>query len=367
MPAKERYRAGAIGRTGAGGYGHNLHLAYEGVDGVDFVALADPDEEGREKAAAETGAQQTYADYREMLEKESLDIVSVCPRWLDCHEEMVVACAEAGCHIYCEKPIAASLDVADRMVGAVEAAGVRLAVAHQGVYLPQVQAVRRMVEEGRIGPVQAVFARGKQDHRGGGEDMIVLGTHTFNMMRYFLGDAAWMWAHVTAGGRGIGPGDVREPAEPVGLVAGDSVNSYIAFRNGTAGYFVSRADQPGGGKGWGMEVVGRDGRIWIRGGAGEAFAIYPHGPWTPEDPAHRWEPLEIESAPFKEGNRLAIVDLIEAIEQDRDPISSGRDAAAALEMILGAYESEMTGCRVAFPMSERSHPLERLRSKEVGQ
>ena len=98
------YRAAAIGRTGRGNYGHGLHLAYKGLENVEFIAVADPDDAGREKAKAETGAKRAYADYHEMLDKEEMNIVSVCPRWVDCHLEMVLACVDAGCHIYCEKP-----------------------------------------------------------------------------------------------------------------------------------------------------------------------------------------------------------------------------------------------------------------------
>src|SRR4249919_2686400 len=56
MANPKTYRAAAIGRTGGGGYGHGLHLAYKGLENVEFVAVADPDEAGRAKAAAETGA-----------------------------------------------------------------------------------------------------------------------------------------------------------------------------------------------------------------------------------------------------------------------------------------------------------------------
>ncbi len=116
MSRGKSYRAGAIGRTGKGRYGHGLHLAYKEIDEVDLVAIADPDDEGRAAAKEETGAKTDYADYRDMLEKEDLDIVSVCPRWVDCHLEMVLACADAGCHIYCEKPIAMSLEDAEAWV-----------------------------------------------------------------------------------------------------------------------------------------------------------------------------------------------------------------------------------------------------------
>ena len=64
-----------------------------------------------------------------------------------------------------------------------------------------------MLDDGKIGTIQAIYASGKQDHRGGGEDMIVLGTHLFNMMRFFVGDVAWMQSHVTANGKEIAYGD----------------------------------------------------------------------------------------------------------------------------------------------------------------
>ena len=50
---EKTYKAAAIGHTGAGGFGHGLHLAYEGNEGVEFVAVSDPDEEGRAKAQQE--------------------------------------------------------------------------------------------------------------------------------------------------------------------------------------------------------------------------------------------------------------------------------------------------------------------------
>ena len=357
------YRVAAIGRTGAGNYGHGLHLAYKGLENVEFVAVADPDDTGREMARAETGAQRTYADYHKMLAEEELDIVSVCPRWVDCHLEMVLACIEAGCHVYCEKTIALSLEDGDRMVDAAERAGLKMAVAHQGVYLPGVQALKRMLHEGRIGQIQAIYAHGKQDRRGGGEDMIVLGTHLFNMMRYFVGDAAWMTAHVTAEGREMTPDDVHAATEPVGLVAGDCINSYFAFKNGVSGFFDSRRHQAGGNGRFGMQIMGSEGVISMRSGTGGNAAIYPYPVWVPSDTSRKWEGLELGDATLHQGNQLAIMDLIDAIENDRKPISSARDAVAALEMILGAYESQITGARVPFPMENRKHPLEQFRQQ----
>jgi len=367
MPAKKTYRAAAIGRTGKGGYGHGLHVAYKNIESVEFLAVADPDEAGRAKGQQETGAPRAYADYQEMLRKEQPDLVSVCPRWVDCHLEMVLACLEAGAHVYCEKPMTWSLEDGDRIVAKARALNKKIAIAHQGVYLPRVQHARRLLQEGRIGQVHAFHAHGKQDKRGGGEDMLVLGTHLFNMMRFFAGDVAWMSAHVTAEGRELTLQDIREPTEPIGPVAGDCVNSYFAFESGPVGLFDSRRRQIGGGQYYGMEISGETGTLSLRGGSGGELMLYPHPVFRPADPAQQWQPVEeVPDQPLQLGNQLAILDLIVAVEEDRQPLSSARDAVAALEMILGAYESQITGQRVRFPMQQRRHPLTAWREGAYG-
>ncbi len=355
---QKTYRAVAIGHTEHGGYGHGIHLPYSGLDNVEFTAVADPDAAGRAQAQADTGAPRAYADYAEMLRSEEPDIVSVCPRWTEKRSQMLLAALDAGAHIYCEKPLVSSLQEGDRIVARAREHGRKIAVAHQAVYLPRVQYVKEILQEGRIGEVQAIYAHGKQDRRGGGEDMLVLGTHLFNMMRFFAGDVSWISAHVTMEGRELAPGDVHEATEPVGLVAGDCVNAYFAFESGIAGFFDSRKDQAGAGTPYGMDIVGSEGRISMRGGAGDALMIYPHSLYAPAKTTQRWEPLnEAPESQLHDGNQLAIVDLIEAAENDRKPLSADTDALAALEMILGTYASQISGTRVDVPIADRAHPL----------
>src|SRR5205823_3282877 len=83
------YRVGIIGRTGKGDYGHGVDVAISKVPNVEIVALADENEAGRAAAAKRTNPKTTYADYREMLAKEKLDIVAICPRWIDQHRDMI--------------------------------------------------------------------------------------------------------------------------------------------------------------------------------------------------------------------------------------------------------------------------------------
>jgi predicted dehydrogenase len=89
-----KYSAGAIARTGSGDFGHDLDVAFNGIPNVQFVAVADPDAKGFQLACKRTGANRFYLDYHEMLEKENLDLVSVGTRWIECHADMVIACAE---------------------------------------------------------------------------------------------------------------------------------------------------------------------------------------------------------------------------------------------------------------------------------
>ncbi|MBM3288726.1 MAG: gfo/Idh/MocA family oxidoreductase, partial [Candidatus Hydrogenedentes bacterium] len=81
-----KYRACIIGDTKDGGYGHDVHMIWKSRPDVEVVALADPDEAGRAARAGECGAKAQYADYREMLEKEKPDLVSICPRTTPRHK-----------------------------------------------------------------------------------------------------------------------------------------------------------------------------------------------------------------------------------------------------------------------------------------
>ncbi len=360
------YKAAAIGSTGAGNFGHGLHLPYKRLDHVEMISVADEDETGRAKAQSDSRAKRAYKDYRVMLREEDLDIVSVSPRWLDQRLEMVLACVEAGCHVYCEKPFAISLEDGDQMVEAADRSGLKIAVAHfHGAYMPGAASLKYEIDNGRIGRVMSFHAHGKHDHRGGGEDAMDLGTHMFNLMLYLSGDIAWMSARITVDGRAIKPEDVHEATEPLGPVVGDWIDSYYAFQNGVAGFFDSRRDQVGVNDRYGLEIVGEEGIISLRGGTTNTLMIYPHPLWAPADTRQTWQPLVFPNIPTQSAHELAVSDLIKAIEENRDPICSGRDGVKALEMVMGAYESQITGTRVALPMVNRSHPLERFRRGET--
>jgi predicted dehydrogenase len=137
---------------GTGSIATSAHLpAITALDDlVELVAVSDIRTEIASAIGAATGAA-VHADYRELLAREDVDAVDVCtPEFL--HAEQVVAAAEAGKHVLCEKPIAASLADADAMIEACSRSGVRLMVAHSRRFTPRYLRLHGALD--RIGEVR---------------------------------------------------------------------------------------------------------------------------------------------------------------------------------------------------------------------
>jgi predicted dehydrogenase len=369
-------RAGIIGSTGHGDYGHHIDTAYEGLSSVEVVAVADPDTAGRKAAATRTGATKLYADYREMLLAENLDLVNVCPRHVDGHAEMVIAAAEADVRgILCEKPMAPTLAQTDAMLDACQSAGTRMAVAHRRANAYERHG-KQLVDDGLIGDVRIIRAHGKADHRSGGQDLMVLGTHMMDSIRYFArADPVWAFGHVTQDGRDITSADIRQGDEGIGLIAGNGVQSYYSFANGVTATFESVPGYPLSSltATWlGFEVHGTEGVMSLRSSPSGELYLYPHGQWTPEH-GDAWERVRIDEwdnnpdgsvRPDQErmllSNTLIAEELVLAVNEDRDvsAVSNGHDGRAALEMIMAVHESQRLQTRVEFPLRNRDNPYE---------
>ncbi len=361
--ADGRYRACIIGDTKQGGYGHSLHLGFATRDDVDIVGLADPDESGRAKMAAEAKAARTYADYREMLEKETPDLVIVGPRWTVNHRDYLLAAADVGAHGFMEKPIHHNLADADAMIAAIEAKNLKWSIAFNFRVLPIVEHARKLVmDEKIIGEVLEVRGRGKEDARAGGEDLLVLGTHIMDLMRFFLGNPQWCFGDICVGGRAATKADVREATEPLGPIMGDRVHAVYGFDNGVVGYFASTKNPENGGGRWGLDIFGTKGIVTIRSDVAMPVKMILESTWAPGGRESAWQDLpDVPDAPTQPApdirNAPITNDLIAAIKEDRLPKVSLQDGRASLEMIQAVYESHLRGARVEFPLNERRHPL----------
>jgi predicted dehydrogenase len=315
---------------------------------------------------ARSGAARGYADYREMLAKKKPDIVTIAPRRTDQHMAMLNAAAEAGAHILIEKPMAGSLPEADAMVALAGRKKIKVQVGHAARPAATTRRVAEILKSGEVGQLLEMRARGKEDKRAGGEDLIILGSHAFDLMRLFAGDPRWVFAHVTQQNRELAREHVHQGTEIVGLLAGDQVAAMFSFDGGVHGYFASHANDYLVGDRCGLALYCSRGVIFINLGSsrtGQAFILRSPS-WVPGKTAPQWEEIPGPGAEivgnWDRANNTMALDLIEAIERNREPACGARDGRWPIEMTAGIYQSQIQGARVAFPLLDRRDPLASL-------
>ena len=147
-----------VGLLGAGRIGAVHASAYSALGNAQLVAVADVNRTAADRLASEHRARAYYL-VEDLLEDERIDMVDVClPTFL--HERAVTSAAEAGKHILCEKPIARTLGEVDRMIEAVERAGVKAMVAQVTRFWPEYIAIKELLEGNELGrPLIATATR----------------------------------------------------------------------------------------------------------------------------------------------------------------------------------------------------------------
>ena len=362
MPAwgadRPRLKAAVLGHTGRGDYGHGLESIFARRPEVELVALADPDDAGRKNMSARIGAPRSYGDYRELLDKELPNVVSVAMRHADSHREIVGACLRAGAHVYAEKPFVTAPQEADELLALAQKASLKIAVAHTMRMMPIVRKFRASLGEGLLGDLVELRAYGKQDTRAGGEDMMVLGTHLFDLMRLFAGDPQSCSARVLQDGRPITRKDRRVVKDNVGYVAGDQVFAQFAFPNGVHATFTSAAKLRETVGHWGIEFHGSKGVARLNCDSSPKVFLRRTGTWDSQGRKDSWEPMEpalVQSPP--EPNSGPVSDWLEAIVKNREPECSARNGAWAVEMVNAVYASALGNVQIRFPLQQRSHAL----------
>src|SRR5256885_11742806 len=126
-----------------------------------------------------------------MLEKERPNLVSIAMRQSDQHHAIALGALRTGAHVYCEKPFVTAPLESDELLAEAHKRGLKIAVAHTMRMMPVIVRLKQAIAEGLLGELVELRAYGKQDSSAGGEDMMVLGSHLFDLMRLFLGDPLW--------------------------------------------------------------------------------------------------------------------------------------------------------------------------------
>jgi len=330
--AGDEEAAEALGQTVAGLLGSVHATAIAQHLRMALVAGSTRDAGRRERFAARFPGVATYADVREMLAREALEVVSIATN-TSAHADLTVACAEAGVRcVFCEKPIATRLSDADRMIAACRAHGTLLVMNHNRRWHPLYAEARDRLAAGEIGALNHIFVRWPTGRFGN------VGTHIFDLLHRVLGEYA---CAVSGTLDTTGAPDCRGPQyrDPGGW-------GVIAFPSGLHG-FVEASETAPPGMGILVQITGSHGELILTGAGGSV---------------HLWsgETRELTPAPDDWVTMEHALDEIAAcLDGTGTPTSTGEDGRATLEIITGFHVSDREqGCWVQLPIEGADRDLE---------
>jgi predicted dehydrogenase len=209
------------------GWGRHHAEGYSQAEGVELVGFCVRGESERSLAAARRFNVPLFVGLAEMLAKVRPDLVSVASREAE-HREVAIAALEAGAHVYCEKPLAETVEDAAAMVAAARRAGRQLMAGYNYRFSPSMQQLKSVIDAGRLGPV--LYAQA-----------LTFGYclhHTIDLLCCFLGEVEEVFGTF----RPEGPAPTAIATQYIGdwcYSAGASRTIQLRFRSGTVAQLAS--------------------------------------------------------------------------------------------------------------------------------
>lgn len=318
------------------------------IEGATLAAVCDMDP-ARTDAFATRFNVRGYTSYAQMLEQPGIDVVSVLtPSGM--HADFAIDAARSGRHVVVEKPMALSLDDADRMNDTAEKHGVRLFVVKQNRFNVPVVKAREALDAGRLGKlvlgtVRVRWCRDQKyydqdDWRGtwaqDGGVVANQASHHVDMLGWFMGPVESVHA------RGI--------TALVDIEAEDTAVATLKFRNGALGIVeATGATRPRDLEG-SLSLLGSGGAIEISG-----FAVNKIRHWNFTDPtAEDSEVLEKFSVNppnvYGFGHQAYYEHVVDCLRHGKPALVDGREGRASLELVIALYESMASGREVKLPL-----------------
>lgn len=323
-------------------------LASGQITGARLVAVCDSDA-ARAKTFAERHDVPAFDSVEALLSKPGIDVVSVLtPSGM--HADHAIACLRAGKHVVVEKPMALTLEDADRMVAAADAAGCRLFVVKQNRFNVPVVKAREALDQGRfgqlvLGTVRVRWCRDQayydQDawrgtwHFDGGV-IANQASHHVDMLRWFMGPVESVHA------RGI--------RALVDIEAEDTCVATLKFRNGALGIVeATGATRPKDLEG-SLSVLGAGGSVEIGGFAVNAIRHWNFVERTAED-AQVMERFSVNPPNvYGFGHQAYYEHVLDVLNGRTEALVDGHEGRSSLELVAALYESMASGREVSLPL-----------------
>ena len=323
------------------------------ADELEPVAVCDPVAQRRSilKEHFQDPALRGYADYREMLLKERPQLVAIATE-SGKHAQIALDCLEAGCNLIVEKPIALSLEDADRIIALADQKGLKVCACHQNRFNKSVQKIRKAVEDGRFGRMlhgtahirwnrnkayydQAKW-RGTWEQDGGA--LMNQCIHNIDLLRWMMGDGV---AEVMAYTDRLAHDYIE--AEDLGLALVRFTNGSYGVIEGTTNVYPKNLEET-------LYLFGEKGTVKAGGKSVNRIEEWRFADET-EDPAQICRAFS-ETPPniYGFGHTPLYRDVIAAVRENRAPLCDARAGRRALELVLAIYLSAAEHRPVALPL-----------------
>ena len=314
--------AGRIGKL------HAQHLAFR-LPEANLLAVADIFLEAAETCAAECQVPAAFQDYRRILDDPDIEAVVICSS-TDTHAQIIEEAAAAGKHIFCEKPLDLDLARMDRVLAAVDEAGVKLQVGFNRRFDPNFKRVRDLVAAGEIGTPHIVRITSRDPEpppieyvKVSGGIFLDMTIHDFDMARYLIGSE--VEEIFAAGGVLVDP--------EIGRV-GDIDTAVITLRyaNGAMGT-IDNSRKAVYGYDQRVEVFGSDGMVAVSNNTPDSAVV------SDAQGVHGTLPLFFFVERYTDSYIAEMRAFIECVQQDKVPPVTGVDGRVPVVMGYAARTS----------------------------
>ena len=352
---------------GPGKVAHNHAQALLTLPQSELVAVCGR-HAGRTEAFAGQYGLAAYQDVTTMIEQARVEAVIVCTPH-PAHAAPAIAAMQAGAHVLVDKPLAASLADCDAMLATAQQTGLKLGVVSQRRFYKPVQRVKAAIDQGKIGrPVlgtvlmlgwrdEAYYAsdpwRGSWQAEGGGV-LVNQAPHQLDLLQWLMGPIEELFGYWD---------NLNHPT----IEVEDTAVAVLRFKNGGLGsILVSNSQKPGlygkvhlhGSTGASVGVQTESGSMFIA-GAPVPDAVEPplNDLWSVPGEEHLLATWQAEDrAAFTEGAttqyhfNLQVEDFLQAILEDREPLISGQQGRATVELFTAIYRSQQERQPIRFPL-----------------
>jgi len=331
-----------FGIVGAGVIGA-LHAEAIGlVPRARLAAVTDVVPESAKELAGRYGCT-AEPDLAALLARPDVEVVSVCvPSGL--HAEVAAMAAAAGKHLVIEKPIDVTLEAADRLIAAADAAGVTMTVISQHRFDTGLDELRRLLDSGALGTLLLGEASTKWYRTQGyydsaqwrgtwamdGGSLMNQGVHYVDLLRWCMGPVAEVTAVCATQAHQV---EVEDTALAI-----------VRFASGALATIVSStAVYPGFSQR--LEITGTEGTVAVEDGriVLRALRSGPPGPGEPAGPAGQADAAAYAGGIDPASHAAQIADLLGAIDQGRQPSVTAQSARDTLEIVCAVYDSARSG------------------------